>query len=384
MRTGSRGTAGFLALWLAGWSFGCVLMGVKAVFEPGSFPLVAIIPFYAAWIFVGCIEVFQIFGREELRLGLEGLRYRLRAIVTISDRTIPLDQVKAVVADPEAPPSDDASQSAGVTVITLGRPLRVGQGLETDSRRQLAGLLDEHLRGLTPALIAEPPSARKGDRVWPPGPALPEGSPLRIDREYDGFRLTRRYPFSLRVFGGATFFVAFWDGIVSVFVQQALTKREWAMLAFISIHATIGLLLLLGWLWLIVAPFCRRTWTFRPFEIIERFSAFGLPWSRHREPPQPARVELRKGDPPRRGKFPLWTGSNPLGETPFAVALVDPGGGDRIVVNGLTEGEALCLESELCHLYSSGKAPPVALQETTPAGPLWDPWLDDRWTTPER
>lgn len=381
-RVGSWPVAIFLGLWLAFWSVGCVAMGVKVLRDPGEVPVAMIVPFYAAWIFASCIEVLMVFGREEVWLGPDGVRHRLRAIVKLSDRSIPLDQIKAIVAALDDPRSDSSilHPTGGVTIVTLGRPLRVARGLEAMARRQqLAALLDEHLRALTPALIAEPPTGGKGHREWPPSPALPESSPLRIDREYDGFRLTRRYPFSLAAFGQATFLVAFWDGILSVFVIEAVTKRQWLMLLFLSIHAAVGLLIFLTWLWLLVSSFCRRTWTFRPFEIVERFSVFRLLWTRYREPPYPARIELRKGGPTSRRWFPLRMDPSLSGDTsPFAVALVDPDGLDRIVLNGLTEGEARCLESELCQLYTARPAPPGVPRGANAGGSLWDPWLDGR------
>jgi hypothetical protein len=68
------------------------------------------------------------------------------------------------------------------------------------------------------------------------------------------------------------------------------------------------------------------------------------------------------------------TGFTPAGEeadTPYSLGLVGQDGRDRLVIDGLTEGEARWIGGLLC-------APLKDRPRAAGADPLWDRWIDRR------
>lgn len=68
--------------------------------------------------------------------------------------------------------------------------------------------------------------------------------PKNIDliTEYDAIVLRRTWKSPVAYF--LTFFSLFWNGFMVVWMTIAITKGQWAMAAFGSIHATVGLVLI--------------------------------------------------------------------------------------------------------------------------------------------
>ncbi len=385
-RIGSFGVGGFLLVWIAGWSAGCAMLAWKLISEPTFEHALFATPFFAAWGFVASILLVQFFGREHLRLGPDGLQYRKTALIPLAQRTIPLDQIKSFSLESERSRDANDNTALGIKVITLGQPVTFASGLKREDRSQLARQFEHHLDSLSSRrIVTQPAEALLPNHHGTSGFALPEGSTLRLERDWDGLLVTRHDPFRLQAFAVVTFLNLFWNGIVGVFVWKAITELNPFLLLFLSLHILFGLLIFLGWFASLFAPFARHKWSFRPAEITSRFSVFGLGWTRRVEDPSPARVEFRKNGPKRsKNRTSKAASTTPLEEQPFSVAIVGQDGLDLIAVKNLTEGEARCLQAELTSIFRDALArsrattnEPLSIpMEKT--NPLWDKWLDDQ------
>jgi hypothetical protein len=367
-------------VWLAGWSLGCAMLAREAWAKPGLQIVLFATPFFAAWFAVAAILVHLIFGTEEVRVSPDGLEYAWRALVPLRRRAVPLDQVRAVVVEPEprAATTDENAAAAGVRILNLGAPIRFGTGLDRAHREEAAALLREALDALAPDPFAPKPGPDAG-----PAPP-PEGSRLRFERDWDRLVVRRRQPFDPIGFAGITFFVLFWDGIVSVFLLEFFKDPRsisWNVLIIVP-HTIIGAFLLVAWSAALLAPFARRDWTFQPGLITDRRTLLGLGRTRELVGVEPARIDFRKGAarPRRAARIEPETSE----DTPYHVALVGPDDADLIVVEKLAEGEARRLLAELEATYrdSLKHRPPTLAMPVGPgdADPLFDRWLDDRTT----
>jgi hypothetical protein len=387
LRRSLRGVAlaGCRICWLSIWTCGCAMLAREVWLKPGLQTVLFAVPFFVAWFAVASILVHLLTGEEEVRLGPDGLAYLWRAIIPLRRRVVPLDQIKGIVAEPDEPssPADEDAASAGVRAVTLGAPIRFGLGLKLAHREEAAALLRETLAALAADPLSANPLDAKALAALADAPPLPEGSLIRIERDWGRLIVDRRFPFNPLTFAALTFFTFFWDGIVGVFLVQFATHPKsisWPALIIVP-HTVIGLFLLVGWFGTLLTPFRRSTWTFEPGAIAERRTLFGLGRARTIAGAEPARVEFRKGGPRNRPR--PRTGFETSDDAPFWVALVARDGSELLTVTRLTEGEARRLAAELESTFHDSLKQPHGSTLAMPAGrgdadPLFDRWLDDR------
>ena len=68
-RTGSLGGSLFLALWLSGWTVGCVFLTRDLIRQPSLLHVLLALAFWSAWIFAAYTLLQLLFGFEQLRIG---------------------------------------------------------------------------------------------------------------------------------------------------------------------------------------------------------------------------------------------------------------------------------------------------------------------------
>jgi hypothetical protein len=372
-RTGSFGTGLFLSLWLTGWTVGCVFLAGMVARQPTLEHILFAVPFWSSWVLVVCLLARCFFGVECLRIAADGLEFRSRALVTLWRRCVPLEEIKGVAEFSRITDSESGTTTHGLKIVTLGRPVRFGLGVESMERLWLADLLRSHLSRLVPGFAVS--SLAKDAvqiEVLDPGvvPAEPSDCSIRILTDWDGTTFARRRAFSIVALGGITFLNLFWNGVVGIFVLQLYKEFQWFLFFFLIPFEAIGLGMMAVWFATLTAPFWVETWAIGPVEIVRRFSVFGLGRSCRVEVSDLGRVELRTNA--RSRKRLLRQGHEDEDDTPFTLGFVGREGGDLLAIDDLTEGEARWVGGRVCELLK-GSLPKAG--KSAP-GPLWDREFD--------
>jgi hypothetical protein len=370
-RVGSLATGCFLLFWLSFWTVGCLgLVGLVAR-EPTLEHLLFATPFLSSWVFVAFLLVWMLRGYECLRIGPDGLRLRSGALVPLGERRVPLGEVMGVGYFSKVTDTQTGASEWGLTIETIGRPVRFARGIEPMERRWLAEQVHRHLQALIrdrAVELRQEETSKPAVRVEVLRPEKivagpPSDSVIRKRDDWDGPVIVRRGTFSLTSLGSVTFVALFWNGLTGVFLLQVFKESQWLPFLFLIPFEVIGLCLCLAWLAVLTAPFRVETWSASPGEIITRFSVLGVGRTRRYQTDRLGRIELRRlpGDP------------RPQAETPYSLGLVDREGNDLLVIAGLTEGEARWLGGELRGVLKGSLPREPSVQES--AG-LWDREID--------
>ena len=380
-RTGSFAGAGFLLLWLTGWTVACVFLVGAVAREPTPEHIIFALPFWSSWLFVTLSLAWLLFGSENLRIGPDGLEYRSRALVPLRERHVPLHEIRGVSHYSRVVDHEHDRTEHGLMIETLGKPVRYGQGVEPMEWLWLADRLHRHLQALVPDRTIEhrPEGAvEKSVRIevirpeWDiPDP--PSDSRIQSRTDWDRLDFVRRGSFSLAALGTVTFLNLFWNDIVAVFVMQLLKEFQWFLCILLIPFEVIGLGMFLSWWAVLLAPFRVERWSISPGEISTRFSILGMGISRRYDAQELGRIELRKGASGWNLRQAL---QGDEADTPYSLGLVGRDGRDRLVIDGLTEGEARWVGGVACDVLK-GRLPKDGGAATGgEAASLWDREID--------
>jgi hypothetical protein len=374
-RTGTRAIGCFMLVWMTAWSAGCVLLAGLAWNERSVEAFVGAGVFGCGW-FIGLVVLLrQVFGRESVRLSAEGVRTTSAAVFRRTEQA-PLAEIVGFGSVTEDHSGEDSQTR--LDIRTVGRPLRVGEGL---SGEEIAALAEElrtllkDLRGsrglksgypreaalvvfrenLAGELLAASPADKNLEVRTSSGIPLdlPSDSRLRRRDGVDGVTIWRRGRFFLAGLIILLVVVGFWLGGVALFTHELwLGPPErrpvgvewiWKFLLLIPFQV-IGALMLLGVLLIALEPF--RVWTrrFSRHEILDRLAWFGFIRFQTRHPVSGVdRIEVRRVAyvvpkfPKRLPLASLWA---PPGCATYDVVPVDAQGKDVCRIEGLTFGEA--------------------------------------------
>jgi hypothetical protein len=345
----------FLVLWLTAWSAGCGMLVWLVLTQPTLLHVLFAVPFLVSWVFVFLQLLHLFFGVERLRLGLGGLDYRSRALVTLRRRHVPLAEIKNVRRGltNSRSRSENPSQNWCIVVETLGEPLEFGRGTSEKEQHWLVSVLNRYLdvlrAGRLPAGRGErdgAAGAEKGGETSAGAVVLrpslvplqpPSDSRARLRRDSDAVEFSWRGRWSLPAIAGATFVSLFWNGIVSVFVYQLFQQFQWFLCLFLVPFEAAGLLMVALWFGAVTAPAWRRAWAFCGSEITRLSSGFGIGWARRYEVDTLDRIELQRRS--ARDDQELSAGVLRPGAR-YSLSLVRPDGTELLEVSALTEGEA--------------------------------------------
>ncbi len=129
--------AGFLIIWLIGWTVGCVLLVHAVLTKQEPMIIVFAIPFWSSWLFVFSLVVGGLTRRQRLEVDAEGLHYVDRAVVKLKDRRVPRDEFRKFVVARRKSKSNDNQSKVGLEVHTTGQPLFMFQSMP-DAELRLA------------------------------------------------------------------------------------------------------------------------------------------------------------------------------------------------------------------------------------------------------
>ncbi|MBX9789708.1 MAG: hypothetical protein K2Y37_12395 [Pirellulales bacterium] len=357
----------FMALWLTGWTVGCVVLAAVVVQQREVFMLLFAVPFWAAWFFVAAMLIGQLLNFEEFELDREGARHRAQALVVLSRRELPLWELRTVeVAAWQRSENSDSPPEVGLVFRTWGRPLRVFAGLPEAELRWLADQLTKVLdvvRRATqsadlPDMLAKstddaelPLQLAPSDMEVPP----PSDCQWTLTESFQAIELTSRGRWSWGAVLGLLFINCFWNGIVCVFVAVASGlapggPQGWerlGLIVFLTPFVAIGLLMFVGLVMTIAEPVRRTSWRVSPREIECRWRWFGY-GPRWTYPIDDIagldRIELDKSDGNKRGRLGSLRGSWPpatnTNDCPYRLSLIRRDNVEVCEIGGLTEGEA--------------------------------------------
>jgi hypothetical protein len=352
----SPGPAGFLLVWLIGWTVGCVMLGYKVFVDHELKTIVFAIPFWASWIFVFVLVVGMFTRRQRLEIDELGLRYVDRAVFALTNRHVPREEFRKFAVGRRRKSESEESKS-GLEVRTTGKPMFMFPSMPDGELRWLAHQLsqlieappaedDEPTAAVEDSLGEKPKSLAVTDDAVEP----PSDTTWRLTQEFDSMRFVQRGRWSWVGVFGLLFVCAFWNGIVAVFVggllgltpEMNIQGIEWWFLFFFLIpFELIGLVFVAALVMVVLEPVRHTTWLFEPGLVTYRFTYLGF-GPRWRYPFEAlGRVELTKRNKDSRAK------QQQGDETPYGLSLVRLDNTELCAVNGLTQGEARWLADTL-------------------------------------
>lgn len=356
----------FMALWLTGWTVGCVVLAAVVIQQREAFMLLFALPFWAAWFFVAAMLVGQLLNFEEFELDRAGARHRTQALVVLSRRELPLWELRDVnVASWQRSENSESPPEVGLVFRTWGRPLRAFAGLPEAELRWLADQLSKVLdvvRSATPDSSMQRTLAALSLDALPEVLAPLEGEVVppsdcqwALSQGFDDIEIVNRGRWSWGAVLGLLFLNCFWNGIVGVFVAVASGiapggPQGWerlGLIVFLVPFVAIGLLIFAGLALMLAEPFRRTCWRVSPREIECRWRWFGY-GPRWTYPIDGLagldRIELDKSGDNKRGRFGSLHGSWPpttnADDCPYRLSLVGRDNVEVCEIAGLTEGEA--------------------------------------------
>jgi hypothetical protein len=288
-----------------------------------------------------CLAACALIGSEQLRIGPGGVEGRYRVVFELMRQRVPLEQVTGVSAFTTTPGRRSGISMHGLSVETLGRPIRFGVGDDAEDRPRLAGRIHGHLRRLSPDghftlrtdAAAVTPALVEVLRDDGPVPEPPWDSKIGLRHDWDHIEFMRKGTFAFASAAILTAFGLFLYPLLVVYVWQFAWKRtELLFMVPLILMTVVAVKLCVAWLVTLSAPFRKETWTIGLGVIAARTSILGIGRSCDLHPADIARLELRRAATRDAGDEDA--------ETPYSLGFVGREGRDLLVVDALTEGEA--------------------------------------------
>lgn len=352
----------FLLLWLTGWTVGCVVL-VGVAFQDPSMLLFAT-PFWAAWIAAACFLIWIYFGKEVLVLKSDKALFLRQAIITLSTREVPREEVRSF-RECRSKHQENDEYLWGIEMKTLGKPVRFAFRLPGRERAWLIYQMNQSLEASNEQLItvgAERETGRPASVMTNIG-LMPEHTLDEPPSDCTWSRkegpepaFSQRGAISYSALFGLLFINAFWNGIVSVFVVALFGGMQvdgvpegagwWGMFVFLIPFEVIGLGMFAALVLVLAEPFRTTRWLFERYRI-SRFSKWPMvARSKQWELAGLGRIELRgAGKEQNRPMSSLNLPSPDQGD--FKLAFVTGDNRDLCYMDGLSKGEALWIAGVL-------------------------------------
>ena len=272
-----------MTLFLIGWTVGCAMM-IWYIFATLSILLFCFaIPFLAIWIGVFCSWMYLWFGKNTVRLDHDGLYIEWLVFIRIRSKQVPLDEIQFFHAKQSGNNGDTISYS--VEAVTSGKPVQISthnieeaEWLAYEMNQMQAALKGVGQMEVMPAVAEIGEDRDNADReeldepirisfhskpqnIEPPGDCR-----WKLSTEFDSVTFAKRGEFSPGGLASITFFMLFWNGILSVFVMEfwGIIPTEaleffswewWCLFVFLIPFEVVGLIIFLVWIYTLFTPF---------------------------------------------------------------------------------------------------------------------------------
>lgn len=376
---------GFLLLWLTGWTVGCVALAVALFVRQELFVLIFGLPFWASWLFVASVLLGMLFGREELAVEGDELRYGSRVIVPLKQRVLPLPELRCFRVGVKPAKSDESPPESCLEIVTIGKPLSLFAGLPEAELRWLVDQLNQLLpasivqqsgdespsddeeseaevlpdeRGSGSSRAADDEAGRRilTDEPLPTKAVRPPSdSDWQYRDQYNGLHFINRGRWNWGSVLGLLFINCFWNGIVGVFVMVLLGKmpgngpQGWervGLAVFLIPFEVIGLAMFAALLLTMAEPVRRLTWRFGEREIQCRLAWLGLGRDWTYPVDRVGRLEIQEREKDSRGQMiqsnfqSRRIGPHDDGDWEHKLVFIDRDNLEICTINQLTLGEA--------------------------------------------
>lgn len=331
--------AGFISVWLTGWSVGCGFMIYNLITDFSVFFLMFSTPFFAAWFAAAAVLIWLLFGKEEIIIHSDSLEHRYLAGVVIRSKRVPFKEIRSIQANFH---SGGEHQHWAAELETDGRPLC----LATDGQRENIDELIQILTREIPSLDAPSNPAKEQPFSSSLEPRQNSPSDSRWDVEPvtgSEVAFVNQGRFSVGTVAALLFLNLFWNGIVSVFIAAPFQAGDDGMklddggfgttglYLFLIPFILVGLVMLGALILAALDPFRKTMYAFSDREITRLISYFGIPWVRSWSVVQ--NVDMRLFQAPKKQDSPSKE------ETRFGIVFFEKDT-KRLTWKKLSKGEA--------------------------------------------
>lgn len=358
-RAGGVFVAGFRLLWLIGWSAGCAVMFYKLVTDFEWFFLLFAIPFFVAEIAVGVIVLWSLFGRQVLTIDRTGATVESRLLFYTRRKSAPLHTLREI--EEYSTHSSNDRPVYALRLCTTDRPITFGFQIDDDERAWLLQTIQSHLDRLGVHKNADAPE--ESPSVAPTRLAAPtSGARWKVEDQIRYVTLTTRGRLEAMTLAGLTFFCLFWNGIVGVFFVLMLASffggledvvqgapeggMRWFLFFFLIPFEIVGLVLFVGWLNTLLAPWTTRTWTLDQNELRRTTRRPLWRWTRRWATHNLARTET--GIEPKSSRS---NGALSDDGHRWRIRLIDASNSELATISGLSEAQAAAFNEAISRRF---------------------------------
>lgn len=356
----------FFLPWLIGWTIGCVLLISKVFDDPSVGNLAFGLPFCVMWLAVAGMLIWMLFAKETFYLGRDEVVFERRAVVLLSTRVVPRDEVQ-IFRECRSTYNENDQPLLGIEMLTLGTPLRFAFRLPAGERAWLIHQLNRFLTASSwrcaapgsPAAMTTPLDKPSGNTsaehavtealTYDRTLAVPPSDwSWRLAEDADGFAFWQQGRLNIGQLAGLLFVNLFWNGIILVFVMVLLGQMPgrapegwewWGLCVFLIPFEVLGLAVIVLLVLTVLEPWRRTSWQFGEERIVRQWRWPFFRYTRSWVMPRLDRLELRRLNPSDRQRFRTAI-VDPLGQRSFALAIVSSDNVDVCDIGSLTEGEA--------------------------------------------
>lgn len=266
--------AAFMSFWLAGWTFGCVMLLQDLLKEFKWFTLLFSTPFFVGWFAGVFVLASTLFGRQQLNLAKDRLVLGRQLFVLFSKTEVLFKEIYGLRVDTT---EDGLSQ---LTVLSSGEDLIIARNSKLEQVEALRDFLYEQIPS-----IESPGNFDKSETnlVARKRLASPANTSWQFEESFGNETvLGNQGSFEIGAFLVSLGGNLFWNGIVGVFVVKIVTDwmgpvgGNWWETLFIVPFVLIGLAAMFFLLAVVFDPFRKITYTFSSREIVWSWKYFGF------------------------------------------------------------------------------------------------------------
>ncbi len=303
------------------------------------------IPFWASWLFVAGLVVWQRFGKELVQADQDGIYFERYALIRITQRSIPRKEILGFDKCKSFHTQND-EHLWGIEARTLEKPLRFLFDLPSNELIWLIDRLNQFFGTQSTYLDPKPKPISEVLDEHNSLAQMPCGCRWKLERDSRAIHFRRRSKTNWFSLLGSLFACIFWNGIVGLFVlvllglvplDQQMGKGEWWGLFFFLIpFEIVGAGMLLSVLSNMLMPLHVTAWEVTRNSVTGCSSWAIASFRKTRKIDRLAWIEIRETEPKNSWFF----GNQAATGDVFSLVMIDRNDSECCTIVGLTQGEA--------------------------------------------